>query len=41
MEKVNECRMDLIKGIYDVYCITKDKQDSIETLSKTVHKNFK
>ena len=41
LQAINECRMDMIKGVYDVYMKTKDKEDAIETLEKVVAKNFK
>ena len=41
LQAINQCRMDMIKGVYDVYIKTKDKEDAIETLEKIVNKNFK
>ena len=41
LKAINDCRMDMIKGVYDVYIQTKDKEDAIQTLEKIVHKNFK
>jgi len=33
--------MDLVKGVYDLYLITRDKEDLVETLTKIVNKNTK
>ena len=41
MEKIDECRTDLIKGVYDAYVETGDKEDSSETLSRIVYRNCK
>ena len=29
MDKLNQCRMDLVKGVYDLYLITRDKEDLV------------
>ena len=29
--------MDLVKGVYDLYLITRDKEDLVETLTKIVN----
>ena len=41
MNKINECRTDLIKGVYDAYLQTRDKDDAIETILRIIHRNFK
>ena len=31
-QRLQECRADILKGIYETYMVTKDKSDTIDTL---------
>lgn len=39
--KLEECRTDVLKGIYEAYMITNDKADTVDTLERAVRKGSK
>ena len=39
--KLEECRADVLKGIYEAYMVTSDKADTLDTLERAVRKGSK
>lgn len=39
LEKIEECRGDVLKGIYEVYMQTKDKTDTIDSLERSIKRS--
>jgi uncharacterized protein YihD (DUF1040 family) len=37
-QRLQECRADILKGIYETYMVTSDKGDTIDTLERAIKK---
>lgn len=37
-DKIDECKPDIVKGIYEAYLQTNDKVDTIDSLQRAVRK---
>jgi len=38
LSKIEECRTDIIKGIYEAYLVTNDRSDTIDSLERAIRK---
>ena len=38
VDKLAECREDVVKGIYEVYCQTQDREDTLDSLERALRK---